>query len=49
MNKTYEMPISKKQRKLFDAWHKRDPVSDWEKIRNSHIKDIQGSGNPFIE
>lgn len=49
MNKTYEMPISKKQRNLFDVWHKIDPVSDWEKIRNNHIKNIQGAGNPFIQ
>ncbi len=37
MNKTYGVPISKKQRKLFEVWDKQYPPSDWEKERTSQI------------
>ena len=49
MNKIYGLPISKKQRKLFNVWHRSDPVSNWERIKNQHILYIQGSRNTFIK
>ena len=30
-------------------WHKQDPVSDWERRRNTRIYKIQGNRNPFID
>ena len=48
-NEVYRLPISKKQRKLFDVWNREDPVDDWERMRNSRIKKIQGNENPFVE
>ncbi|MEO5340515.1 MAG: endonuclease [Magnetococcus sp. MYC-9] len=47
--KSYRLPISDKQRKLFEAWAKTDPVDAWERERNKRIKALQGNGNPFVE
>jgi deoxyribonuclease I len=41
--------ISKKNRKLFDAWNKSDPVDDWECKRARLIEKIQGNENPFVK
>jgi deoxyribonuclease-1 len=40
--------ISKKNRKLFEAWDKLDPVSSEECDRVLKIEQIQGNGNPFV-
>lgn len=31
------------------AWHKLDPVSEFEMARNNRIEDIQGNRNPYID
>ena len=49
MNKRYKMPISKKQRKLFDIWNKLDTVDNWERKRNKLIESVQGNRNSFID
>ena len=41
--------ISKKNRKLFKAWDKADPVDAWEKERAWRIKRIQGNINKFVQ
>ena len=41
--------ISKKNRKLFKAWDKSDPVDAWECKRGRRIKGIQGNVNPFVK
>lgn len=41
--------ISKKNRKLFEAWAKEDPVDDWERERAKRIEAIQGNHNNFVE
>ena len=40
--------ISKAQRKLFLAWHKRDPVSASERTLSARIAAVQGNENPFV-
>ena len=40
--------ISKKNRKLFDAWNKSDPVDDWECERAKRIERIQGNRNEVV-
>ncbi len=40
--------ISKKTRKLFDAWDKQDRVDQWECERELRIRAIQGNGNKFV-
>ncbi|WP_198947886.1 endonuclease [Magnetofaba australis] len=49
MNATYGLPISKKQRRLFQVWMSQDPVDDWERERNRRIEKIQGNANPFVK
>lgn len=41
--------ISKKNRKLFQAWAKEDPIDDWERERAKRIERIQGNLNRFVE
>lgn len=48
-NKRYGLPISNKQRKLFDVWNRGDPVDEWEWRRNKLVMKIQGNGNEFVE
>lgn len=43
------MPISKKQRKLFEIWSKLDVVDNWERERNNLIEKVQGNRNSFID
>jgi deoxyribonuclease-1 len=40
--------ISKKNRKLFDAWNKSDPVDEWECERAKRIEKIQGNRNEIV-
>ena len=41
--------ISRKNRKLFEAWDKSDPIDYWERERALRIRGIQGNNNPFIK
>ena len=41
--------ISKKNRKLFEAWDMGDPVDAWECERCRRIEGIQGNENPFVK
>ncbi len=40
--------ISKKNRKMFKAWDKADPVDAWERKRAKRIERIQGNVNKFV-
>ena len=40
--------ISKKNRKLFEAWTNQDPVDKWECERARRIRGIQGNSNPVL-
>ena len=40
--------ISNKNRKLFDAWNKSDPVDEWECERTKRIEKIQGNRNEVV-
>ena len=44
----YPFRLSSSQRKLFEAWDRMDPVSNWELERNEQISRIQGWDNPYI-
>ena len=41
--------VSEKNRKLFEAWDKEDPVDDWERERARRIEQRQGNKNPFVK
>jgi deoxyribonuclease-1 len=40
--------ISDKNRKLFEAWDREDPVDTWERERVRRIEQLQGNTNPFV-
>ncbi len=44
----YKVRLSKKQRQLFEAWAKSDPVDAWELERNRRIAAKQGNYNRFV-
>ena len=41
--------ISRKNKKLFEAWDNEDPVDNWECERSRRIESIQGNPNPFVK
>ncbi len=41
--------ISKKNKKLFQAWAKQDPVDAWERERCRRIEKLQGNRNRFVD
>lgn len=40
MQRTYQLPISYKQRRLFELWDKLDPLDEWEQERLRRIERI---------
>ena len=40
--------ISKKNRKVFDAWNKSEPLDEWECERPRRIDKIQGNRNEMV-
>lgn len=41
--------ISSDAKALLLKWHRQDPVSDKERMRNNAVQSIQGNRNPFID
>jgi endonuclease I len=41
--------ISEKNRKLFQAGDREDPVDAWERERVRRIEPLQGNTNPFVK
>ena len=48
MEKTYNINLSKQDRKLFEAWDKMYPVTERECERDRRIFKVQGDHNPFV-
>lgn len=48
MAQRYNLKLSKKDRQLYEAWHKMYSVTEWERTRNTRIQKVQGWGNPFV-
>lgn len=49
MANQYQLKLSKKETKLFNAWNKANPPGRWECARNEMIGSIQGNKNRFIQ
>lgn len=49
MADTYQLRLSRQETRLFCAWAKQFPVSDWERLRNRRIVALQGYGNPYVQ
>ena len=37
MSKTYDIKLSKEDRKMFEKWDVEDPISEWEVIKKERI------------
>ncbi|GGO80010.1 endonuclease [Marinobacterium nitratireducens] len=44
----YGLKIGRKQRQLFEAWARQDPIDKWEQERARRIEMIQGTKNRFV-
>lgn len=44
----YPFRLSEQQRRLFEAWNRMYPASEWEQRRNRKISQIQGWENPYV-
>lgn len=52
MHDTYgqaALPLAPDERARFEVWHRADPPSTWERVRNERIATIQGVRNAWIE
>ena len=41
MSKTYNIKLSKEDRKMFEKWDEEDPISEWEKMKRERISDYE--------
>lgn len=48
MSETYNIKLSKKEKKLFKKWNYNFPVTKWECIRENLIFHIQGNHNNYV-
>jgi deoxyribonuclease-1 len=48
MHERYELRLSKQDRQLYEAWHRRYPASAAERRRNQAIACRMGWGNPWV-
>lgn len=44
----YGLKLGRQQQQLFLAWHREDPVSKWELMRNDRIARAMGRSNPYV-
>ena len=48
MSDRYPFKLSSQQEKLYEAWDRMYPVTDWESERNQRISEVQGWSNNYI-
>jgi deoxyribonuclease-1 len=51
MHATYgptALPLTPEELARFEAWHRADPPSEWEQVRDARIAAIQGVSNPWV-
>ena len=48
MSERYDLRLSKQEQRLFDAWSRQYPVTEWERWRNQNIACVQGNANPHV-
>lgn len=49
MADSYNLKLFSNQKKLLIKWHRANPPTGEEKLRNRRIKEIQGTANPYIQ
>lgn len=48
MADTYQLRLSKSDRRIYEIWHKKYPVNAWEKWRNQANACVQKNANPYV-
>lgn len=48
MHDHYNLRMSDQQQRLFIAWDKQYPVTEWERLRDQRIANVQGHHNPYV-
>ncbi|WOF81433.1 endonuclease (plasmid) [Pseudomonas sp. FeN3W] len=48
MRDRHGLKLSSQQERLLSIWDRQDPVSEWEKIRDSRIYKLQGFSNNYV-
>ncbi|MEE3651893.1 MULTISPECIES: deoxyribonuclease I [unclassified Brenneria] len=49
MRDRYQLRLSSQQTRLFEAWNKQFPVTQWECTRDRRIAAKQGNHNPYVQ
>ena len=49
MSYKHDVDISEEEYLMFLRWSLSDPPDEWEFIRNSRIKELQGNSNIFVD
>ena len=49
MSDTYNIRLSKQERKMMNVWDKFDPVDEWELLKNERVKLLQNNYNHFVK
>ena len=44
----YLLRLSSQDRRIYEAWNRQHPVSDWERWRNQANSCAMGWGNPYV-
>lgn len=44
----YKLRLSKLDRRVYEAWNRQYPVSEWERWRNQANGCAMGWGNPYV-
>ncbi|MDM9560793.1 endonuclease [Bordetella petrii] len=45
---TYQLRLSRQERRLYCIWARTYPVDAWERARDARIRAVQGNSNPFV-
>lgn len=48
MSERYRLRLSRQDQRLYAAWNRQHPVSEWERWRNQRIACVQGNANPYV-
>lgn len=48
MAERYKLRLSNQDRRIYEAWNRQYPVSEWEKWRNQATACAMGWGNPYV-
>jgi deoxyribonuclease-1 len=49
MNYKHDVVITEDEHLMFLKWSQQDPPAEWEFIRNTRIKGLQGNSNVFVD